>query len=117
MKRFLVSLLAVSALAAAVVAAVAVPASADYGRGAVYQVEITANEGGPSGGGIWLWIELTPAAGSSTSGTGDYAGSDCGHGSRAYLRSSPEGKRRCRSHRKSDRVQPAVREWMVTCTR
>jgi opacity protein-like surface antigen len=80
MMRFLASLLAVSALATAVVAAVAVPASADYGRGAVYQVEITANEGGPNGGGIWLWIELTPATGSSTSGTGDYAGSDCGHG-------------------------------------
>jgi hypothetical protein len=80
MKRFLASLLAVSAVAAAVVAAAAAPASADYGRGALYQVEITANEGGPNGGGIWLWIELTPAAGSSTSGTGDYTGSDCGHG-------------------------------------
>ena len=80
MKRFLTSLAAVSAAAAAVVAVAAAPAAADYGRGALYQVEITANEGGPNGGGIWLWIELTPTTGSSTSGTGDYAGSDCGHG-------------------------------------
>jgi hypothetical protein len=79
MKRFLTSLAAVSA-AATVVAVAAAPAAADYGRGALYQVEITANEGGPNGGGIWLWIELTPTTGSSTSGTGDYAGSDCGHG-------------------------------------
>jgi opacity protein-like surface antigen len=80
MKRFLTSLAAVSAAAAAAVAVAAAPAAADYGRGALYQVEITANEGGPNGGGIWLWIELTPTTGSSTSGTGDYAGSDCGHG-------------------------------------
>jgi hypothetical protein len=80
MKRFLTSLAAVSVVAAAVGAAGAAPAAADYGRGALYQVEITANEGGPNGGGIWLWIELTPTTGSSTSGTGDYAGSDCGHG-------------------------------------
>jgi hypothetical protein len=80
MKRFLTSLAAVSAAAAAVVAVAAAPAAADYGRGALYQVEITANEGGPNGGGIWLWIELTPTTGSSTSGTGDYTGSDCGHG-------------------------------------
>jgi hypothetical protein len=80
MKRFLASLAAVSVVAAAVVAGAAAPASAEYGHGALYQVEITANEGGPNGGGIWLWIELTPTAGSSTSGTGDYTGSDCGHG-------------------------------------
>ncbi|TMK73099.1 MAG: hypothetical protein E6G50_02525 [Actinobacteria bacterium] len=71
---------AAGALAAGIVGAVAAPASADYGPGAMYQVEITANEGGPTGGGIWLWIELTPGAGSTTSGTGDYTGSDCGHG-------------------------------------
>lgn len=76
----LVVFLATSALAAGMIAAVAAPASADYGPGAMYQVEITANEGGPAGGGIWLWIELTPTAGSATSGTGDYTGSDCGHG-------------------------------------
>ena len=71
---------ATGALTAGWLAALAGSAGADYGRGALYQVEITANEGGPNGGGVWLWIELTPSAGSTTSGTGDYAGSDCGHG-------------------------------------
>jgi hypothetical protein len=76
----LVVLLATGALAAAFIATLAAPASAEYGPGAMFQVEITANEPGPAGGGIWLWIELTPTAGSTTSGTGDYTGSDCGHG-------------------------------------
>ncbi len=43
-------------------------------------MEITANGSGPDGGGIWLWLGLYPSAGSTTIGTGDYAGSDCGHG-------------------------------------
>jgi hypothetical protein len=60
-------------------AAGAATASADYGPGAVYEVEISANAGGPNGGGIWLWIALYPTAGPNA-GTGDYAGSDCGHG-------------------------------------
>lgn len=47
----------------------------EYGPGAVYQVEISSNITGKSGGGIWLWIEL------NADGTGDYAGSDCGRGS------------------------------------
>jgi hypothetical protein len=60
--------------AATATAAIAVaPASADYGPGALYQVEITVNEGGHDGGGIWLWLAL------DENGTGDYAGSDCGH--------------------------------------
>jgi hypothetical protein len=49
-------------------------ASADYGRGAIYQVELSVNSSGPQGGGIWLWIGL------NADFTGDYAGSDCGHG-------------------------------------
>jgi len=53
------------------------PAAADYGNTAVYQIEISANSSGPSGGGAWLWIEL------DSNGTGTYAGSDCGHGSGA----------------------------------
>jgi hypothetical protein len=73
----LTAMLAVTAVSAAVLAS---PAAADYGQGALYQVEITANGSGPNGGGIWLWIELTPSAGSTTRGNGDYAGSDCGHG-------------------------------------
>ena len=58
----------------------AVKQSADYGSGALFEVEISANLTGPQGGGIWLWIELTPNAGTTTAGTGNYAGADCGHG-------------------------------------
>jgi len=68
------TILAAFAAAIATAAIAAAPAAADYGPGAVYQVEITVNEGGPQGGGIWLWLALYP------NGTGDYAGSDCGHG-------------------------------------
>jgi hypothetical protein len=80
LRRMLAVFVATGALAAGLLAALAGGASADYGPGALYQVEITANESGPTGGGIWLWIELSPSGGSTTSGTGDYAGSDCGHG-------------------------------------
>lgn len=75
---------AVVALAALVFAAV--PALADYGPGAQYQIELSANAPGPTqthgvggagGGGVWLWIAL------NSGGTGDYAGSDCGHGTGA----------------------------------
>ena len=60
-----------------------VVASADYGQGALYQIELVAGDNGTSwapvgsrgpgatGGGIWLWIALYPE------GTGDYSGSDC----------------------------------------
>jgi len=66
-------------LTAAVVAAVSVSAfvgsaKADYGTGAVYQIELSANAPGAQGGGVWLWITLNDKGG------GDYAGSDCGHG-------------------------------------
>ena len=59
----------------------ATKASADYGSGAQYQIEISDNCNGPQlcevaqGDGIWLWIEL------NANGTGDYAGSDCIHNS------------------------------------
>jgi hypothetical protein len=52
----------------------AAPASADYGRSAIYQIELSANASGRSGGGVWLWLEL------SNNGSVDYQGSDCGHG-------------------------------------
>jgi hypothetical protein len=62
------------ALAAGLLLATAGSASADYGPGAVYQVEISANNvGGVPGDGVWLWIALYP------DGTGDYTGSDCIH--------------------------------------
>jgi len=80
MRKRLAVFTAMGALVAALAAVSATPAAADYGPGALYQVEITANGSGPDGGGIWLWLRLYPSEGSTTSGTGDYAGSDCGHG-------------------------------------
>ena len=70
MKRLLLILAVIGALAALG----ASTASADYGKGAVYEIELSANVSGPQGGGVWLWIEL------NSNGTGDYAGADCGHG-------------------------------------
>jgi hypothetical protein len=59
---------------AAAVLVSATSASADYGKGAIYQIELSVNTPGADGGGVWLWIALKPDF------TGDYAGSDCGHG-------------------------------------
>lgn len=61
-------------LVAAMVAIPVASASADYGTGAEHQIELSANLAGRGGGGVWLWIEL------NSEGTGNYAGSDCGHG-------------------------------------
>jgi hypothetical protein len=63
---------AVATLAGDLTLATAGPASA-YGNGEVYQVELSANISGPSGGGAWLWFGL------SSDHTGNYHGSDCGH--------------------------------------
>jgi hypothetical protein len=71
MKRNLLLLVVLAAVIAALSAA---SASADYGQGAIYQIELSVNDSGPHGGGIWLWITL------NSDNTGDYAGSDCGHG-------------------------------------
>ena len=65
---------AVTALAVGGTLAAVSPAWADYGKGAVYQIELSANASGPQGGGVWLWFGL------NSDGTGDYQGSDCGHG-------------------------------------
>ena len=73
-RRAAVAAAAALALGGGAVMSAATPVAADYGNSAVYQIEISANSGGPSGGGAWLWIEL------NSSGGGDYAGSDCGHG-------------------------------------
>jgi hypothetical protein len=56
-------------------------AAADYGQGAAYQIEISANCVGPGscipsvvkGYGLWLWAEL------DADHTGDYEAADCGH--------------------------------------
>ncbi len=63
-------------------------ASASYGLGTIYQVEISANVnnlstfGGTtngSGGGLWFWAALKPSTPGATSGTVDYQESDCVH--------------------------------------
>ena len=60
------------AAAAAVFFGTAAGASAEYGPGAVYQVEISANaQPGPS---FWFWAELDPGGTS-----GDYQMTDCIH--------------------------------------
>jgi hypothetical protein len=69
LRRLLVALLAMGALTAALFAATG---SAEYGPGAVYQVEISANaQPGPS---FWFWAELDPGGTS-----GDYQMTDCIH--------------------------------------
>lgn len=73
-RRGLLAASTMSALGLGMLITGASPVSADYGNTAVYEVEISANSGGPNGGGAWLWIEL------SANGTGTYAGADCGHG-------------------------------------
>jgi len=79
-RRMLIVLSALLGLLAGSLAA-ALPAQAEYGKSAVYQIELSANLVGKDskllggeGGGVWLWIEL------SNDHTGDYTGSDCGHG-------------------------------------
>ncbi|HET6878448.1 MAG TPA: hypothetical protein VFH38_13030 [Jatrophihabitans sp.] len=68
------SVAAAAAVLAGGMVAAAAPASAAYGPTAIYQIELSANASGRSGGGVWLWLEL------SNDGTVDYQGSDCGHG-------------------------------------
>jgi hypothetical protein len=73
----IIGLLAVGAL-------FAVPkAQAGYGRGALYQIELSASNSitppmlpRAGGGGIWLWIALYD----DPNHPGDYSGSDCVHG-------------------------------------
>src|SRR5438105_14220793 len=67
-KRFL---LFVGAAALAILLASASTANADYGRGALYQVEISST---PPGSGVWIWAELDPGMTS-----GDYQETDCVH--------------------------------------
>jgi hypothetical protein len=76
-----IAAIAAAVLVGAVVSVVAAPlASADYGKGAVFQVEISANDvGGVPGGGAWIWIGL------NKDGTGDYTMADCVHTGSAGL--------------------------------
>jgi hypothetical protein len=72
-KCMIVAALAMAAMLAAVGNAAAAPRTPPGGD-AAYQVEISANVGGPNGGGSWYWLEL------DKDGGGIYAGSDCAHG-------------------------------------
>jgi hypothetical protein len=74
LRKMLAVFVATGMFTAGLVVAAAGPASADYGRGAVYQVEISANNvGGVPGDGAWIWIAL------NEDGTGDYTMADCVH--------------------------------------
>jgi hypothetical protein len=73
LRRSVLALSTAGALAAGMAVSAAAPVAAEYGNQAVYQIEISANLTGSTGYGAWLWIEL------DEDGTGDYAGSDCGH--------------------------------------
>jgi hypothetical protein len=68
---------AVLTTAIACLAAVAAPTSrADYGRGALYNIEFSANNVGVvqgTGKGLWLWIQL------DSGGGGDFTGAGCKH--------------------------------------
>jgi hypothetical protein len=61
----------------ACIAAIAAPSSrADYGSGALYNIELSANNVGVvpgTGKGLWLWIELNAGGG------GDFTGAGCKH--------------------------------------
>ena len=73
-RRKLAAAAGTGCLTAALVTAAAGPALADYGTGAQFQIEISANNvGGVPGDGVWLWIAL------NKNGTGDYTGADCIH--------------------------------------
>jgi hypothetical protein len=72
-------------LSAGVLFATTGAAYADYGPGATYQVEVSANGqnlvglGQSTGGGFWFWAALTPSGPGATSGTADYQETDCVH--------------------------------------
>jgi hypothetical protein len=82
MWRRVFAVAAVSAVAGLLLMSNMSTARADYGKGAVYQIEISGNCNGPTtcipgvvkGYGIWFWAELSPDH------TGDYQAADCGHG-------------------------------------
>jgi hypothetical protein len=71
--------IAILAIAGALVPVIAVGTasaapSIPPGGDAAYQVELSGNVAGKTGGGSWFWLEL------DKDGGGIYAGSDCAHG-------------------------------------
>lgn len=83
--RAVVALAAGGGLTAGSLALSAAPAVAatNYGPGAIYQVEISANTSpttfASGNGNFWAWAALYPSATSTTHGTIDYQESDCIH--------------------------------------
>jgi hypothetical protein len=81
---------ALAALAGGFLLASGGVASADYGQGAMYQIELSAQI--PGAGGIWLWIALYPDdPNNPTSGEADFAGSDCAGGLNGHQHLGGEG--------------------------
>jgi hypothetical protein len=82
MWRRALAMLAAGAIVGLLVLSSTGTARADYGRGVVYQIEISANCNGPTtcipgfvqGYGVWLWAEL------DADHMGNYEAADCGHG-------------------------------------
>jgi hypothetical protein len=74
MRRLVLHALIVAVVAAIGATSAAAAPSAPPGGDALYQVEISGNVPGPTGGGSWFWLEL------DRDGGGIYAGSDCAHG-------------------------------------
>jgi hypothetical protein len=63
------------------------PSASAYGRGSVYQIEISANNvGGVPGDGAWIWIGL------NQDHTGDYTMADCIHTGSAGLNAAAHSK-------------------------
>lgn len=97
--RVAAALVAGGGLSAGAVAlgATAAGAAGNYGPGAVYQVEISANTKGATAvlGNFWVWAALYPAAtGATTHGTSNYQETDCihlGHGHTADAASHSAG--------------------------
>lgn len=87
MKRTLAKVAGVLALGAGLTTGALVvaggSAGADYGQGATYQIEISANTAPNTAqaqqGNFWMWLALTPSSPGATSGTSDYVESDCIH--------------------------------------
>jgi hypothetical protein len=75
--RRLAALTATTVATVASWAAMTGVAQADYGAGAAFQVEISANT---SHGSFWIWAELDPSApGAMYGASGDYQETDCIH--------------------------------------
>lgn len=72
--RVVVLFMAGALVAFAAVGTASAAPSMPPGGDAAYQVEVSGNVQGKTGGGSWYWLEL------DKDGGGIYAGSDCAHG-------------------------------------